>query len=113
MKAPLPEARQQRLGQIALISKHFPPQSSRQGLQWFAVIGIARCHLAGHERALLVNEQVELEAKEPQPMVVRPGWAQPAEDPVAADGGVMVECQLDAVGTGESAKAVPVWYLRP
>lgn len=40
VKAPLPEALQQRLGKIAFISKDLPLQSSGHGLKWFVVVPV-------------------------------------------------------------------------
>ena len=74
----MPEARQQRVGQIALISTHFPPQSSSQGLKRLAGIGMARCHLEDHGLVFVMDVQMELEAKNP-PMVVPPRWASPGK----------------------------------
>ena len=65
VQAPLPEALQQRLGQIAFISKDLPLQSSGHGLKRFAVISAASRHSEGHDLAFVIDEQMELAAKEP------------------------------------------------
>ena len=51
--------------EIALIRKDLPVQGSSQALKWFAVIGAAVGHPEGLELALVVDAQVELEAREP------------------------------------------------
>ena len=108
-------------------------QDSSQVLKWLAVIGAAIGNPEGHDLALMVNEQVELEAEEP----AQGGAAtlgQSSEDPVAADAPVVADRQLDAGGkvdagllasermqqqthkstvAGENVRAVPCSCLRP
>ena len=65
-QAPLPQALHQWLGR-PLISKYLAPESGDHALQHLAVVGIAPCDLEGHDLALMVNDQVELDAKETSP----------------------------------------------
>ena len=97
MKAPLPEVLQQRLGKVALISKDLPLQSSRQGLKWFSVITAFICDAEGHDLALVIDEQMELEAKEPAHGGTTT-LGHPLADPVPADACIVADCQLGAVG---------------
>ena len=96
VKAPLPEALQQRLGQIAFISKDLPLQSSTQGLKRVAVVTASICDPEGHDLALVVDEEMELEAKEPaHGGTITPGH--PLEDPVPADSCIVADRQLGTV----------------
>ena len=65
VKAPLPESLQQRLGNMALISKDLPLQSSGHILKRFAVVSASIRNPEGHDPALVIDAQMELEAKEP------------------------------------------------
>ena len=62
MESVLPAAHQERLGQIALISKHLPVQCSTQGLKRLAGIGAAVDNPEGHKLAFVVDKQMKLEA---------------------------------------------------
>ena len=65
VKAPLPESLQQQLGNIALISKDLPLQSSGHLLKRFAVVSASIRNSEGHDLDLVIDEQMDLEAKEP------------------------------------------------
>ena len=58
VKAALPEALQQQLGQIACISKDLTLQSSGQGRKRLAVISAAIHNLERHDLTLVVDEQI-------------------------------------------------------
>ena len=104
VQTPLPEALQQRLGQIAFISKDLPLQSSTQGLKRFAVVSAASRNPEGHDLALVIDEQMELEAKEPaHGGTTTPG--QPLADPVPADSCIVADRQL---GTVDKVDAGPL-----
>ena len=97
VKAPLPESLQQRPGNMALISKDLPLQSSGHILKWFAVVTAAIRNPESRDPALVTDEEMELEAKEPaHGGTTTPG--QPLEDPVPADSCIVAARQLGTVG---------------
>ena len=90
MKAPLPESLQQPLGNMAFISKDLPLQSSGHGLKRFAVVSSSIRNPEGHDPALVIDEQMELAAKEPaHGSTTTPGH--PLEDPVPADSCIVAD----------------------
>ena len=97
VKAPLPESLQQRLGNIAFISKDLPLQSSGHILKRVAVVSAAIRNPEGHDLALVIDEQMELEAKEPAHGGTTT-LGQPLEDPVPADSCIVADRQLGTVG---------------
>ena len=97
VKAPLPEALQQLLGNMAFISKDLPLQSSGHILKWFAVVSAASRHPEGQDLALVMDEQMELAAKEP----AHGGTTTPGHtlaDPVPTDSCIAADHQPGAVG---------------
>ena len=84
MQTPLPQALHEGFADVALISEYLAPQCADHGLQWLAIIHIAACDLECPDLALMVNEQVELEAKEPTHATAAP-LGQVSEHLVATD----------------------------
>ena len=69
-------------------------------LQQLAVSALAPCD--GHDPALVVNEQVELEAQEPAHGGTAP-LGQPSEHPAATDTGVVTDRQLGVIDTVDAS----------
>ncbi len=68
---PLPSALHEGLGNGSPIAKYLARRAAGHGLQRLAVIRLAPYDLEGHDLALVVNGQMELEAKEPSPWQCR------------------------------------------
>ena len=73
-----------------LFSPHTLPRTG-------AVIGIAACDLESHDLTLMIDEQVELEAKEPAHGGEAP-LCQSLDHPVVPDTWLVADRQLGAVG---------------
>ena len=102
VKAPLPESLQQRLGNMALISKDLPLPSSGHILKRFAVVSASIRHPEGHDPALVIDEQMELEAKAPAHGGTTT-LGHPLENPVPADSSIVADRQLGTVGKVDAA----------
>ena len=94
------------LGSVSPIANHLAPECGGHGLQRLVVIGIALCDLDGHDLALVVDGQMELEAKAPAHRGGAP-LGQPLEHPVPPDPCVMTDRQLGAID-----KVGPVFWPR-
>ena len=82
---------------MAFISKDLPLQSSGHVLKQFAVVTASICDREGRDLALVVDEQMELEAKEPAHGAAAT-LGHPLEEPVAADSCIVADRQLGTVG---------------
>lgn len=82
---------------IAFIGKYFTFETGNHSFKRLAVIDIARSDFDGHDFTLVVDNQMQFEAKEPAHCAA-PAFRQALEDLVSVDASIVADGKLGAVG---------------
>jgi hypothetical protein len=94
----------QRLREIALVPKELADQACGQLGNGVSIIDITGCETKGYQLALVIDDQVQLEAIKPADRGFATSSA-PIEDALLMDAGIMADCKRGRVNEADACAA--------